>query len=382
LTARLRAEVDRLGAQNAALRSDAEDQRRRRVNNNGGSDDGPASGGGGGHVLGGGDVVPGAARTATATGGDVGARDNNLERARVAERTSKKLQERFATQGSRLGDFESQVKELKGKVEQLLRVKGELEKKVGVREREAAKLRAGGAEGLDGLEDTRKKVFELEEAQALLQRRAEVELPNQVRKLKAELDEALASRHRLQLQLDKSGSGGGGGRSTHGGGGDGFGGGLPGRSMLDSEDAFLKSERLSDEVSALRQDKARLEMALLGNDASGLELQFDLTLREQEVERLKRRVKELEGANALLGGGDSAGGGGGGDVGNVLGGKSGAGGSSSSSSSGGGGRGCKLLERPCDCQTACLRSRSTKKRTRGPHRWRWKRHLERFLERF
>jgi hypothetical protein len=48
------------------------------------------------------------------------------------------------------------------------------------REREVGRLRGGGAEGLADLESTRAKLFEVEEENAQLRRKVEVELYNQV----------------------------------------------------------------------------------------------------------------------------------------------------------------------------------------------------------
>ena len=293
----LRVEIDKLTAQNAALRSALEEQRRREPD--GGRTRAwaatePAS------LLA--TALPSALPSASTPasserGGGPGLGERGtLERARAAERQAKKLAERFATQGQKLSDAEAEGKSLKQRVEALLRSKAELEKKLAGATREAARLRGGGVEGLGDLEATRARVFTLEEENAGLRRRAEVELAGEVRRLQLQLASAEAAAH---VSSQRSAVASGGQR----GGGGAFPG--AGRSMRESEDAFLRLERLGDECEKLRQEKRALELQVLGNDASGLELQFDLGLKAQEVDRLRRRCRELEAANAMMGGAPS-----------------------------------------------------------------------------
>ena len=73
----------------------------------------------------------------------------------------------------------------------------------------------------------------------------------QVRRLEIELAEARAEAR-----------GGGAGSPGRRGGprGDGFGGGGPGRSLREGEDAFLQAERLTDELAAARREVRALQL--------------------------------------------------------------------------------------------------------------------------
>jgi DNA repair exonuclease SbcCD ATPase subunit len=71
---------------------------------------------------------------------------------------------------------------------------------------------------------------------------------------------------------------------------------LSGRSLRDSEDRFLREERLRDELDFSRRQKLELEAALLDRDSKALEMKFDLEASESEIQRLKRRLKEIEQA--------------------------------------------------------------------------------------
>ena len=66
--------------------------------------------------------------------------------------------------------------------------------------------------------------------------------------------------------------------------------------MRDSEDRYLREERLKDDLDIAKKQKIELEAAILDRDARAIENRFDLEAKEQEVERLKKRVKDLESA--------------------------------------------------------------------------------------
>lgn len=77
------------------------------------------------------------------------------------------------------------------------------------------------------------------------------------------------------------------------------GGGGP-RSLRESEDQYLREERLRDDLDLVRRQKLELEAALLERDARAIESRFDLEASELEIGRLKRRVKELESSYKAL----------------------------------------------------------------------------------
>lgn len=66
------------------------------------------------------------------------------------------------------------------------------------------------------------------------------------------------------------------------------------RSIRDSEDRFMREEKLRDELVILKKHKLELESALVDRDTKIAEFKFDLEMNDQEVVRLKRRIKELE----------------------------------------------------------------------------------------
>lgn len=65
-------------------------------------------------------------------------------------------------------------------------------------------------------------------------------------------------------------------------------------SLRDSEDRFMTVEKLSDEISILKKERMELEELLLDRDAKAVENRFDLVANGQEINRLRRRVNELE----------------------------------------------------------------------------------------
>jgi DNA repair exonuclease SbcCD ATPase subunit len=66
------------------------------------------------------------------------------------------------------------------------------------------------------------------------------------------------------------------------------------KSLRESEDRFMIEERLRDDLERARRAKLSLEAALLDRDARAMEHHFDLEAKDDEIDRLKRRVKELE----------------------------------------------------------------------------------------
>lgn len=69
-----------------------------------------------------------------------------------------------------------------------------------------------------------------------------------------------------------------------------------GRSLRDSEDQYHKEMRLKDDLDLAKHQKLELEAALLERDSRHIAGQFDLEASELEIDRLKRRVRELDHA--------------------------------------------------------------------------------------
>ena len=68
------------------------------------------------------------------------------------------------------------------------------------------------------------------------------------------------------------------------------------RTLRDSEDRFLREERLKDDLDIAKRQKLELEAALLDRDARAIENRFDLESKAGEAERMRRRIRELEQA--------------------------------------------------------------------------------------
>lgn len=56
----------------------------------------------------------------------------------------------------------------------------------------------------------------------------------------------------------------------------------------------MREERLKDELARSKQQRLDLEASLLDRDSRAMESKFDLETRDHELERFKRRIKELE----------------------------------------------------------------------------------------
>ena len=64
--------------------------------------------------------------------------------------------------------------------------------------------------------------------------------------------------------------------------------------LRESEERFLKEEKLKDDYDHLQRVKLELESLLLERDNKILEAKFDLESNRQEIDRLRRRNSELE----------------------------------------------------------------------------------------
>jgi DNA repair exonuclease SbcCD ATPase subunit len=67
-----------------------------------------------------------------------------------------------------------------------------------------------------------------------------------------------------------------------------------GGSLREEEDAFMREERLRDQLDTARKQKMELEAILLEKDSRIIELNFDAEANNVEVARFRRRTHELE----------------------------------------------------------------------------------------
>lgn len=114
-----------------------------------------------------------------------------------------------------------------------------------------------------------------------LRRRAEVELPGEVSILRHQVSAARARIGELEAQLQENEERRR--KERNGGGG-----------LRDSEDRFMREEKLRDELDSARRQRLDLEAALLERDSKAMEHRFDLEARAAENDRIRRRLREVE----------------------------------------------------------------------------------------
>jgi len=208
----------------------------------------------------------------------------------------KKLLKRLNTLEKRLqekidenGELQAQLKRAREQIQTTSAAKEEFQKKAAAAMKSTQDNKKFSADDVSGLEEIQSKYFKLEEQNTVLRKKIEVELASEIALFKQQLSEARKREDQLKIELEESEELRK--RSASGPGG---------RTLRDSEDRFMKEERLKDELSQARQQRLELESALLERDARAMEHRFDLEAREQEVVRLKRRNKELEAAYRSL----------------------------------------------------------------------------------
>jgi len=136
------------------------------------------------------------------------------------------------------------------------------------------------------LEESRQKVFDLEEENERLRRMAMVQLPNELSAVRHRCDTNASRVAQLEQELEdteyqlKAAKNDTGGVSS---------------TLRASEDRFMQVERLKDDLHAARKQRLELEASVLERDSKSLELRFEIEAKESENIRLRRRLKELEG---------------------------------------------------------------------------------------
>ncbi|CAM9575309.1 unnamed protein product, partial [Discosporangium mesarthrocarpum] len=158
---------------------------------------------------------------------------------------------------------------------------------------------------------TRSRLFQLEEENTSLRRAAELQLPQEIEALKHQVHNLRDQLAEMDSQLEEAEIRAKNAEERV----------RQGRGVRDSGSGLLREEEKTfhellaarDEIVALKATRRELEGQVLDRDATNVELRFDLEARAAEVERLRRRVAELQmaaPAAGLVPGGDSKGGGG------------------------------------------------------------------------
>jgi len=237
--------------------------------------------------------------TSNTLGGDGSAPQDEL-RAQLHTKweSEKKLQKRLTVIEKRLQekmeeceDLTSQLKRAREATSAAITAKDQLAKNQKANTvQDASKLgsKASHVHGHAGdhdavaMESANAKIYGLEENVASLKRKAEVEQVNEISKLRHQVSvmtvrmgELEAEAEESEMRRKKQASGGG-------------------KTLRDSEDRFLREERLKDDLDIARRQRLELEAAMLDRDARAIEARFDLEAREHDTDRMRKRISELE----------------------------------------------------------------------------------------
>ena len=219
----------------------------------------------------------------------------------------KKLQRRIEILERRLEEKSSELETALGSADQARKLldrankeKDFAQKQKEKSDREIKNVKSSGMGDLSSLEETREKLFQLEEDLVRARRQAELEMPRTISGLKAELGEALEDRRDAESTLKAT-------LERYRGGKDG---------LRESESLYMREEQLREEVAVLKKARRDLESKLLQRDSEMMEAKFDLEQAQLDKGRQTRRITELTQsvqAAKRLSRGNGGGGGGGGE---------------------------------------------------------------------
>jgi chromosome segregation ATPase len=182
-------------------------------------------------------------------------------------------------------------------------------------------------EHLEDVQDLRDQVFSLETEKAAMLKKMDVESKAEIRRLQADLEhhrdlvkERESEIHSLQKQLRLRGGGGGSGTTRGWTGGrrlgsasdydadqyQGNSGGGSAASIRQSEERFLRGEQIREESNELREELRRLQETLLERDLEVQEMKYDSGQHELEREQLKLRIRDLEQYRRMTASGSGA----------------------------------------------------------------------------
>lgn len=199
----------------------------------------------------------------------------------VEKRLQEKLDENEELQG--------QLKRARDALQQAQHAKDDAQKKAAAAKNASGATAGGQGVGKPSLDDILQqeqasaRIFSLEEQLALMRRKAEVEQPNEIASLRHRVSVLQSRVGELEVDIEEADDRRK--KATTGG-----------RTLRDSEDRFMREERLKDDLDIARRQRLELEAALLDRDARAIENRFDLESKDAESERLRKRVRELEAA--------------------------------------------------------------------------------------
>jgi len=201
----------------------------------------------------------------------------------------KRLQEKIAENE----DLLLQVARGRDTLQSAITAKDDITRKAQQSQRQVAETRRVTGDDLGELEQANARVFQMEDELVRLRRTAHVEQSNELAALGHQVSVQRARIGELEAELAES-EGRRKRAAAGAGAGAGGGGAASARQLRESEDAYMREERIKDDLDLARRQKLELEAALLDRDARAIEGKFDLEASELEAQRLRRRVKELE----------------------------------------------------------------------------------------
>ena len=214
------------------------------------------------------------------------------EQEKKLERRVKQLEQRLKERMDETDSLQSQLKKARDGESRATAAYEETRKKL------TASKQPGGAKDVgnkgvsltgndaDDLDNCRTKIFELEESLQSVRRKAEVEqageisiLRHQVASSQTRVDELESQLREEQNRRKKLERGIDSGESK----------------LRESEDKYMREEKLRDDLDGARRTRLDLEAALLERDSRAMENNLTLACTA-ETERLRRRLREVESA--------------------------------------------------------------------------------------
>jgi chromosome segregation ATPase len=209
----------------------------------------------------------------------------------------KKMQKRIGQLEKKVNELTTDNEDLKGQLlktrdnlQNVHSAKEEIQKKMHSATKTIHETKRITVQEINDLEQANSKIFQLEEELNTLRRKADVEQINQIRTLTQQLSACHAKLKSLEFEIIDSEDK----RKRYAAERVNPGTVSRTQAIRESEERFLKEEKLKDEAQHLQRMKLELETHLLERDNKILETRFDLESTRHEVDRLHRRNAELE----------------------------------------------------------------------------------------
>lgn len=177
--------------------------------------------------------------------------------------TLKNRQAQIEMQIKEIKELESQVKTLRGESSQLKREKEELKNKIDLKP-EAKGIQPPKHETVESMETLRAEIYELQEQNRLLDKKAHVTMASDVRKFQQEANRANEELRRMSAQRKPA------------------------------QGRVTEVNRLEQRNEDLEKARAELESQLVESERSIMELKFEKETFDLQMSRVQRRLQDLE----------------------------------------------------------------------------------------